>query len=269
MPRNSSPTIKEFKVRAVRVPMTEPHRTASGVITESPLVLTDVITDTGISGHSMVFTYTPAALKPTAELICNLEPLVKGELLAPIEIEQKLAKRFRLLGTQGLVGIALAAIDMALWDALARVHGVPLVRLLGGAEKPLRPYGAVGYDGVEGCARAAEGWATRGFTGIKAKIGYPTVQEDVAVVRAMRKAAGPEMLIMVDYNQCLTPTEAVGRLRILDDEGLTWVEEPTLAHDYAGHALVAREARTPIQCGENWWGTLDMGTPSKRTHLTL
>ena len=238
--------------------MTEPHRTASGVITESPLVLTDIVTDTGITGHSMVFTYTPAALKPTAELICNLEPLVKGELLAPVEIEQKLANRFRLLGTQGLVGIALAAIDMALWDALARVHGVPLVRLLGGAEKPLRPYGAVGYDGVKGCAKAAEGWATRGFTGIKAKIGYPTVQEDVAVVRAMRKAAGPEMLIMVDYNQCLTPTEAVGRLRVLDDEGLTWVEEPTLAHDYAGHALVAREARTPIQCGENWWGTLDM-----------
>ncbi|MGB7794610.1 MAG: enolase C-terminal domain-like protein [Terrimicrobiaceae bacterium] len=258
MPRDSSPTIKEFKVRAVRVPMTEPHRTASGVITESPLVLTDVITDTGISGHSMVFTYTPAALKPTAQLICNLEPLVKGELLAPIEIEQKLAKRFRLLGTQGLVGIALAAIDMALWDALARVHSVSLVRLLGGAEKPLRPYGAVGYDGVEGCARAAEGWATRGFTGIKAKIGYPTVQEDVVVVRAMRKAAGSKMVIMVDYNQCLTPTEAVGRLRILDDEDLTWVEEPTLAHDYAGHALVAREARTPIQCGENWWGTLDM-----------
>jgi mandelate racemase len=129
---------------------------------------------------------------------------------------------------------------------------------VGGAEKPLRPYGAVGYDGVEGCARAAESWATRGFTGIKAKIGYPTVQEDVAVVRAMRKAAGQEMLIMVDYNQCLTPTEAVGRLRVLDDEGLTWVEEPTLAHDYAGHALVAREARTPIQSGENWWGTLDM-----------
>ena len=50
---------------------------------------------------------------------------------------------------------------------------------------------------------------------------------------------------MVDYNQCLTPAEAVERLRVLDDEGLTWVEEPTLAHDYAGHALVAREARDP------------------------
>jgi mandelate racemase len=258
MPRDSLPTIQELRVRVVRVPMAEPHRTASGVVAESPLVLTDVITDAGTSGHSMVFTYTPAALKPTAELIRNLEPLVKGKPLAPAEIEQELAKRFRLLGTQGLVGIALAAVDMALWDALARVHGLPLVRLLGGAPKPIRSYGAVGYDGVDGCERAAERWAARGFTGIKAKIGYPTVQEDVAVVRAMRKAAGADMSIMVDYNQSLTPSEAVARLRVLDDEGLTWVEEPTLAHDYAGHALVAREARTPIQCGENWWGTLDL-----------
>ena len=258
MPRESSPTIQGLSVRAVRVPMAEPHRTVSGVITESPLVLTDVIMDSGVSGHSVVFTYTPAALKPTAELIQNLETLVKGEMLAPAEIEQKLARRFRLLGTQGLVGIALAAIDMALWDALARMHGMPLVRLLGGAEKEIRAYGAVGYDGVDGCAKTAEGWAKRGFTGIKAKIGYPTVQEDLAVVRAMRKAAGDGMAIMVDYNQCLTPAEAIERLRVLDGEGLTWVEEPTLAHDYAGHALIAREVRTPIQCGENWWGTLDM-----------
>src|SRR4029434_2040432 len=98
----------------------------------------------------------------------------------------------------------------------------------------------------------------RGFTGIKAKIGYPTVQEDVDVVRAMQKAAGAHMHSMGDYSLCLTTTETVQRVRVLDDEGLTWVEEPTLAHDYAGHALVAREARTPIQCGENWWGTLDM-----------
>ena len=258
MSRESTPRIEGFRVRAVRVPMAVPHQTASGVITESPLVLTDVTTDAGITGHSIVFTYTPAALKPTAELIRNLEPLIKGEILAPAEMEQKLAKRFRLLGTQGLVGIALAAIDMALWDALARVNSLPLVRLLGGEEKPIRAYGAVGYDGVAGSAITAEKWATQGFTGVKAKIGYLTVQEDVAVVRAMRKATGDRMAIMVDYNQCLTPVEAVERLRMLDDEGLTWVEEPTLAHDYGGHALVAREAQTPIQCGENWWGTLDM-----------
>ncbi len=258
MRKDSSPVIKEFRVRAVRVPMTEPHQTASGVITESPLVLTDIITDAGIIGHSIVFTYTPAALKPTAALIQNFEALVKGDTLAPAEVEQKLAKRFRLLGTQGLVGIALAAIDMALWDALARACGMPLVTLLGGAAKPVRAYGAIGYDGVKGSADVAERWARRGFTGVKAKIGYPTVKEDVAVVRAIRRAAGDDMAIMVDYNQCLAPAEAIERIRVLDDEGLTWVEEPTLAHDYAGHALVARKVRTPIQTGENWWGTMDM-----------
>jgi mandelate racemase len=95
MRKDSSPIIQGFKVRAVRVPMTEPHQTASGVITESPLVLTDILTDTGISGHSIVFTYTPVALKPTAQLIQNFEALMQGDVLAPAEVEQKLAKRFR------------------------------------------------------------------------------------------------------------------------------------------------------------------------------
>jgi mandelate racemase len=238
--------------------MAHPHRTASGVVSESPLVLTDVFTDDGAVGHSVVFTYTTTALRPTAELIQNLEMIIRGEPLAPAEIEQKLSGRFRLLGTQGLVGIALAAIDMALWDAFARWHETSLLGLLGGVARPVPAYGAVGYDGLEGSARVAADWAERGFKGVKAKIGYPTVREDVAVIRAIRKAVGDGVAIMVDYNQCLTPAEAVQRLRVLDGEGLLWVEEPTLAHDYAGHALVTREADTPIQCGENWWGTPDL-----------
>jgi mandelate racemase len=238
--------------------MAHPHLTAGGAVSESPLVLTDITTEDGVVGHSMVFTYTPAALKPTADLIRNLEPLLVGEPLAPAEMEQKLSKRFRLLGPQGLVGIALSAIDMALWDALARSHGVSLVGLLGGTPKPIPAYGAVGFDGVVGSAKAAEACAKLGFSGIKAKIGYATVQEDLEVVRAMRKAVGESVAIMVDYNQSLTPTEAIQRLRVLEDEGLTWVEEPTLAHDHAGHALISSQAKTPIQCGENWWGTQDM-----------
>ena len=258
MSQSSTPIIQSLRVRSVRVPMQDPHQTASGTVSESPLVLIDAIIDDGTVGHGMVFTYTPAALKPVAELIRNFEALVKGEMLAPTEIAQKLNARFRLLGTQGLVGIALAAIDMALWDALARSHRTSLIRLLGGVEKPVPASGAIGYDGVEGSALTGEDWAKRGFTGVKAKIGYPTVGEDVAVIRAIRNAVGDSVAVMVDYNQSLTPAEAVQRMRVLDDEGLTWVEEPTLAHDYAGHAMVTREARTPIQCGENWWGPLDM-----------
>lgn len=255
---NSTVTIRELRVRTVCVPMEHPHRTASGVVSESPLVLTDVITDDGTIGHSIIFTYTRAALKSTADFLANLEPLIVDQPLAPREISRSLAGRFRLLGTQGLVGMALAGVDMALWDALARSCQMSLVQLLGGVEKPLPAYGAVGYDGVEGSAKTAEMWVKAGFRGIKAKIGYSTVEEDLKVIRAMRSAVGDSVEIMIDYNQSLTPPQAISRLRVLDDEALYWVEEPTLAHDYRGHAQIAKEIKTPVQCGENWWGTLDM-----------
>ena len=252
------PKIRSLRVRTVRVPLPVPHTTAGGTIAESPLVLTDIESDDGSVGHSIVFTYSTVALKPVAELITAFGEWVKGDPAAPLDVGQKLYRRLRLLGAQGLTGMAVAAIDMALWDAAARRQQISLAQLLGGAATPINVYGAVGYDGVEISARTAEDWAKRGFSGVKAKIGYPSVAEDLAVIRAMRAASGPGMAIMVDYNQCLTPTEAVQRMRALDDEGLTWVEEPTLAHDYAGHALIAREAATPIQAGENWWGPLDM-----------
>jgi mandelate racemase len=250
--------IRELRVRAVKVPMSPPHKTASGTITDLPVVLTDVLTNEDIVGHSYVFCYTAMALQPTALLVKGLEAVIAGQPVAPLEVAQLLAARFRLLGPQGLTGMAMAAVDMALWDALARAHEVPLARLLGATLKPIRAYGATGYDGADESARVTAEWAQRGFKGVKAKIGYPDVRDDVSVIRAMRRAAGDDIALMVDYNQTLSPTEAIARARHLDEEGLTWIEEPTLADDYAGHASVAREARTPIQCGENWWGTHEM-----------
>jgi mandelate racemase len=253
-------TIRGLTVRAVKVPMAHPHKTAQATITESPLVLTDILTEEGVTGHSYVFCYTPLALKPTALLIKALEPVLAGSPAVPLEVEQLLARRFRLLGLQGLARIAMAAIDMALWDALARAHELPLCRLLGSAPRPVRAYGAIGYDGAEESARAAAGLVERGFKGVKAKIGYPDVREDLAVVRAIRAAAGDSVAVMVDYNQSLNVAEAIERGRQLDAEGLAWIEEPVRADDYEGHAAVARELRTPIQCGENWWAPHDVAT---------
>jgi mandelate racemase len=250
-------TIRSIRVRAVKVPMPEPHRTASGVITESPLALVDLETTQGFVGHSFVFTYTAAALKPVADLVTNLEALVIGQPLAPAALTRGLLARFRLLGTHGLVGMAISAIDMAAWDALARSQELPLCRLLGATPRPIQAYGGVGYDGVKESARVAEHWAKRGLKGVKAKIGYPTVEEDLAVIRAIRSAVGPGVAVMVDYNQCLSPSDAKSRLRQLEGEGLGWVEEPVIAEDYAGMASVAREIATPIQAGENWWGPLE------------
>src|SRR5215217_2088683 len=129
-------TIRGLNVRAVRVPLSRPHATAGGTVPEAPLVLVDLMTDEGITGSAYVFCYTPLALAPAARLVANLEPVISGMTLAPLAIERALQAGFRLLGPQGLTGIAIAAIDMAAWDALARATGLPLVRLLGGESRP-------------------------------------------------------------------------------------------------------------------------------------
>ena len=265
------PIIKKIDVQAVRLPMETPHRTASGVVSESPLVLTELHTDQGVIGRSIVFTYTPIALEPVAKLVKNMWPLLDQQPLAPAALEQQLSSRFRLLGTQGLIGMALAAIDMALWDAHAKMHQSNLVQLLGGTHKAIPVYGGIGYEGKEGAANTAARLAEQGFRGVKAKIGYPSVDEDLAVIHAIRQAVGPELAIMVDYNQCLSPREAIERIKSLNDAGLTWIEEPTLAHDYRGHAEITSNSMTAIQCGENLWNTQDLqhAIDTKASHYIM
>ena len=251
-------TIRDIEVRSVNIQLPRPHPTAGGVVASATLVLIDLLTKEGITGRSYVFCYTPLALKPTAQLIANLAPLINGDAVAPVALEQKLQARFRLLGPQGLTGIAMAGIDMAAWDALAKAAGLPLVRLLGGEPRPIPVYHSLGMGGAELAASEAAESAAAGYAAVKYKIGYADVKTDVAVVRAAKGAGGDDLVVMVDYNQSLSVPEAIARGRALDEEGVGWIEEPTRADDFTGHAAIARQVRTPIQIGENWWGPHDM-----------
>lgn len=252
-PVTPADTIRSLRIRAVDVPLPKPHPTAGGVVRSAPLVLIDVRTDSGIVGRSYVFTYTRIALAATYRLVCDLRELIVGQPLAPITVFQTLQGRFRLLGAQGLTGIAAGGIDMALWDALARAHGAPLCRLLGGVPKPLAAYQSLGIASVEDGAREANDAMNAGFPGVKFKIGGSDEDADRDFVRAMRNAVGTDIDVMIDYNQSLGPAQGVRRGRALEEFQLTWIEEPCRADDDAGHAAVARAIDTPIVYGENWW----------------
>ncbi len=252
--------IRSLKARPVNVPMQRPLYTGGGAVSIAPLVLIDIQTEEGVTGCSYVFCYTPIALQAVTQLLINLEAVIKGEPLAPLAIEQKLQRLFRLLGSQGLTGIALAGLDMALWDALAKANDLPLVRMLGGAPTPIPAYNSCGLGiiGPEKAAIEAQELVEPGFEAIKVRLGYPELETDVAVVRAIKKVIGSQRLLMSDYNQSLSVPEARRRGSLLDNEGLYWIEEPVSADDYAGHASVSREIKTPVQMGENWWGPHDM-----------
>jgi mandelate racemase len=251
--------IQCFRVRPVDIPLTIPLITSSGDIRTAPLVLLDIETDSGIRGSSYVFAYQLRILAPLAKLISNLEEFLRGDTVAPAEISAKLNQSFRFVGPQGVTGMAMAAIDMAAWDACAKAANLPLVRFLGGVAKPVPAYQSRGL-GIIGPRNAGEEAARLipGFRAIKARLGYPDLETDLAAIREIRKALDPDVLIMTDYNQSLTAPEAIRRAQALEGEDIYWIEEPVPADDFAGHAEVRAKTSIAIQTGENWWGTRDM-----------
>ncbi|MDT7601016.1 MAG: mandelate racemase [Pseudonocardiales bacterium] len=249
----AAPVVAELRARSVLVPMSRPVRTASGSLTVSPLVLLDVVTDTGVVGHGYVFGYAPEVVAPLRALAEAIAPTLVGRTLAPAQRMRELAGKFRLLGLQGLLGMVVAGIDMALWDALGKLADQPVAALLGGEPVPLRAYDSYGMvDPVADEAALRESVAS-GFTGIKIKTGQVDPADEVAAVGQVRDIIGPDVELMIDYNQSLDPPEACRRIRRLREFDLYWVEEPVAAEDLAGHAYVRRRTGARIQTGENWW----------------
>jgi mandelate racemase len=249
----TSPTISGVRARAVVLPLARPLRTASGSVPAAPLVLIDVTTDDGVVGHAYVFGYTDRTLAAMLALVADLAPELVGRSVTPAHRMRDLQERFRLLGMQGLLGMVVSGIEMAMWDALGKLAGKPVATLLGGEPTPLRAYDSYGMVDPRHDEEALRQSVAAGFGAIKIKIGGPDVAEDVAVVRRVREIIGPDVALMVDYNQSLDPAEACRRIARLRDFDLCWVEEPVAAEDLVGHALVRRGVDTPIQSGENWW----------------
>jgi mandelate racemase len=252
--------IRGVTTRPVVVPLSRPIVTASGTIAEAPLLLIDLETDGGVTGRAYLFGYQPFTLGPLGALVRAMVDMVRGETLAPFELDRTLRARFTLLGTRGLPGMALSGVDMAAWDALARAAAVPLVRLLGGAPRAIRAYlgNGIGVLPVAGIGAEALRLAAEGLGAIKIRLGRPSLADDVAAVRAARRSLPDEIRLMADFNQSLTVREAIARGRALDDEGLDWIEEPVRADDFPGCARVTAAVRTPIQLGENFAGPLEM-----------
>jgi mandelate racemase len=248
-------------VRAVVAPMPKPLHTSSGALTTAPLVLIDLETTAGIVGRSYLFAFTRDNLRPIVALVEAMGQLIAADELAPGDIESKLRAHYRLLGVHNIVLMAMAGIDMAAWDALAQAVEQPLVRVLGGAPRPLPAYNSKGLGllPVSALAREAEILVDEGFKAVKLRLGRRSAQDDLEAVRTVKRAIGPEIALMCDFNQALTVTEAIVRGRLLDDEGgLVWIEEPTRADDFEGNARITAELATPVQIGENFMGPEQM-----------
>src|SRR5258707_3762977 len=249
--------IRSLTTRGMMVPLRFTLGTSAAIVRAVPLLLVDLLNEDGITGRAYAFCYRPSGAVAISSHLSEAIDLLKGKCVTPFDVAQTLSRQFALLGVTGSVRMALSLMDMVMWDAMARMHGVPLSSLLGSRPKPLLDYDSRGL-GLMDPDRLAEETKTlleSGLGAVKLRVGYPSLSEDLAALNAVRSSISrDDVAIMVDYNQALTSTEAIRRGRELEKEGIYWFEEPIAHEDFEASAAVARELRVPVQIGENFNG---------------
>lgn len=223
-------------------------------------VIVTLRTDDGLEGYGSAGVGNGAALYILEQ---SLRPIVLGA--NPFDVELLWEKMFRStinFGRKGVALEAISAIDIALWDLMGKATGQPVYNLLGGRTRDrIAVYASRLYANRDlgRLAREAASFRKQGFTAVKQRFGFGPrdgargMQANLALLRTVRDAVGPDVEIAADAYMGWDVPYAIRMIRMIEDAGLNlaWIEEPVIPDDIDGYAKVRREVRTPISGGEH------------------
>ena len=217
------------------------------------ILILEIITEDGISGFGEAFgnAYINQAI------IENVyAPKLKNQNVFDSEkIWDELYNVLRDNGQKGSCIEALSAVDNALWDLKGKYTHLPVYRLLGGAGRDyIIPYATGLYhndsDHMEQeLIEEAVNYAQQGFRGVKMKLGFG-IENDVHMVREIRRAIGDDIALMVDTNHAYNAMNAIKLAHEIEPYGITWLEEPVPPEDVEGYCQVKQATSIPLAGGE-------------------
>src|SRR5215471_510535 len=223
-------------------------------------IVVRLITDDGLEGIGTVGVGNGSALYILEH---SLRPIVTGA--NPFDVELLWEKMFRAtlyFGRKGTALEAISAVDIALWDLMGKATGQPVYNLLGGRTRDtIRVYASRLYanEDLDRLAAETRSFVARGFTALKQRFGYgprdgvPGMRKNLALVKCVRDAAGPDVEIAADCYMGWDVPYAIRMIRMIEDAGLNlaWVEEPVIPDDVKGYARIRCAVKTPISGGEH------------------
>jgi L-alanine-DL-glutamate epimerase-like enolase superfamily enzyme len=219
------------------------------------IVVAQISTDEGVRGLGYSLSFNGGGAEAVLTYLdTRLKPALIGE--DPTFVERLWEKMFRVdmgVKKQGTAAYALSALDIGLWDIAGKVARLPLYKLWGAASDRIPAYGSGGWAkySVEDLAAEAQKYAAQGCKYYKMKIHHPDPAVNASRVRAVNKALGGALRLMVDVNQQRDVIGNQAQARLLEEFDLLWYEEPVLADDYDGLAEVAATIKIPVALGEN------------------
>ncbi|SIT89856.1 mandelate racemase/muconate lactonizing enzyme family protein [Microbacterium sp. RU33B] len=243
-------TIAAFDARLVRVPLTRPW---GADVTSVGVIATHVERSDGAEGWGFSWTPQIGASAVLALTQDDIATFAVGRAADPRALWPETWAHLHEAGGGGITSIALAGLDLALWDAAARAASVSVSDLLGRRRDTVRAYGSgvnLHYTQEELVAQVRR-WVDAGFDAVKVKVGKPDVAEDLDRLTAVREVLGPDRQLMIDANQRWSLDRATSAMEVLSAVHPAWIEEPLRADDLAGHTELAGRIDVPIAVGEN------------------
>jgi L-Ala-D/L-Glu epimerase len=242
--------IATIQSTVVETPMNFGIKTTYGSWASQPHVIVKLTTEEGISGFgesSPLGFFTGE----TAEMVKMVIDTILSRIILgrdPFDIESILEAMDHELPKNMSSKVA---IDMALYDLMGKVLGVPAYRLLGGrCREKVFSATAVGIGNPDQMKEEAKNWVEKGFTTLKVKIGIDP-RTDLQSIKAIREAVGDEIRIRVDANQGYSPSTAIQVGRSIEQYGIEYIEQPVPAWNIEGLAQVRRALPIPVMADES------------------
>lgn len=244
------PTIVSLDTRLARIPLRRPW---GPDVREVHLIEVGVTDSAGSTGVGFSWTPTIGAEAVRALLDHDIRRFAIGREAEPESLWDALWAYLHEAGSGGITTIAMAGLDLALWDLRARVAETSITTLLGSRRETVEVYGSgvnLHYS-LDELVVQVERWVATGYDAVKVKVGKPDLQEDLDRIAAVRDVLGPDRRLMVDANQRWDLATARRSLDALSRFDLAWMEEPLRADDLWGHAELRAGTAVPIALGEN------------------
>ena len=216
------------------------------------ICIVKIISDDGIVGWGEAYGPAPVvkeSINYIKQNIIGMNPLDSDVIWST------LFRRVHDYGRSGVFVSAISAIDIALWDIKGKYHKLPVSALLGGSyREKIRPYATGLYfsdsktltDDL--CNEALE-YVNEGFKSIKMKVGL-NLKDDIANVKAIRNAIGPDIELMIDSNHAYSYDEALKLSKKLEDQDIKWFEEPLSPEFYDQYSDFKSKSLIPVAAGE-------------------
>ena len=248
--------IDAIEVTPIVVPLVQEYRGSYYGMRNRATVVTRVITRDGIVGEAYAGDEDSTLLEIVSVIDKEIAPKLVGqsafgyercwELGYPVTFDQLRDRRIGL--------VALASVDLAIWDAIGKALGQPLWQLWGGYRDEISLNIIGGYYGrdLAGIRDEVAEWRDMGFRGCKFKVGGLDTAEDARRIEAVRAAGGDDFVITIDANQGYTVAQALDLCRRVSDLGIRWFEEPCIwSNDKRDMREVRARGGIPVCAGQS------------------